>query len=147
MEKPKFIYVTHVNTSPEKLWAALTKPEFTRQYWNYDIESDWKPGSPVKLIRAGEKPKLNGVVLRYEPPRVLSYTFVPGCKQTELPPEKSSVTFEITVEFGVTKLTVTHEFQPDTKFLGETSQGWQCIISSLKSLLETGHALPFVWKS
>ena len=29
----RFVYVTYIRTTPEKLWEALTQPEFTRQYW------------------------------------------------------------------------------------------------------------------
>ena len=43
-----FVYVTYIRTTPERLWDALTTPEFTRQYWfNIDVTSDWKVGSPV----------------------------------------------------------------------------------------------------
>jgi uncharacterized protein YndB with AHSA1/START domain len=33
MSESKFVYVTYIRTTPEKLWRALTAPEFTRQYW------------------------------------------------------------------------------------------------------------------
>jgi uncharacterized protein YndB with AHSA1/START domain len=33
MSKPKFVYVTFIRTTPEKLWSALTSPELTKQYW------------------------------------------------------------------------------------------------------------------
>ena len=47
MANSSFVYVTFIKTTPEKLWTALTEPEFTRKYW-YGVaqESDWKPGSP-----------------------------------------------------------------------------------------------------
>ena len=46
MAKSEFVYVTYIRTTPEKLWRALTEPEFQRQFW-YGItqESDWKPGA------------------------------------------------------------------------------------------------------
>ena len=47
MDKAKFVYVTYISTTPEKLWDALTNPEMTRQYWgNHRNASDWQPGSP-----------------------------------------------------------------------------------------------------
>ena len=50
MSKPQFVYTTYIQTTPEKLWEALTNGEFTRQYWGgYRIESDWKPGSSMKF--------------------------------------------------------------------------------------------------
>jgi uncharacterized protein YndB with AHSA1/START domain len=47
MDKAKFVYVTYISTTPEKLWDALINPEMTRQYWgNHRNASDWQPGSP-----------------------------------------------------------------------------------------------------
>lgn len=46
-----FVYVTYIRTTPEKLWAALTQPEFTKKYWAETWQvSDWKPGSDWKLM-------------------------------------------------------------------------------------------------
>jgi uncharacterized protein YndB with AHSA1/START domain len=46
MKKPKLVYATYIRTTPKKLWAAITKPEFTRQYWGGGANvSDWKKGS------------------------------------------------------------------------------------------------------
>ena len=54
MENPTFVYVTHINTTPEKLWEALTQAEFTRQYWGgLQIQSDWTVGAPVSFIKPG----------------------------------------------------------------------------------------------
>ena len=33
MADSRFVYVTYIRTTPEKLWQALIEPEFTRQYW------------------------------------------------------------------------------------------------------------------
>ena len=32
MPKPEFIYISYIETTPEKLWEALTN-EFTMRYW------------------------------------------------------------------------------------------------------------------
>ena len=51
MEKPKLVYATYIRTTPKKLWAAITKPEFTRQYWaGLANVSDWKKGSPWQHV-------------------------------------------------------------------------------------------------
>lgn len=55
MNKPELVYVTYIRTTPEKLWAAITKPEFTRQYWaGVENVSDWKEGSKWEHI-GGDK--------------------------------------------------------------------------------------------
>jgi len=148
MEKPKFVYVTHINTTPEKLWDALTNPEFTQQYWGgRRVQSDWTVGASIKHLKADGAVELRGEVLQAEPPRLLSYTFLTASGD-RVPDKKSTrVTFEITTAFGVTKLTIVHDgFEPDSKLVFEITNGWQAILSSLKTLLETGAPLPFNYK-
>ena len=51
MEKSTFVYVTFIRTTPEKLWAALTQPEFTRQFFFDTVqECEWTVGSPWKIV-------------------------------------------------------------------------------------------------
>ena len=51
METTKFVYVTYIRTTPEKLWQGLTDPEFTRKYWcSTAQESDWKPGAAWRIM-------------------------------------------------------------------------------------------------
>jgi uncharacterized protein YndB with AHSA1/START domain len=46
-----FVYVTYIRTTPEKLWSALTDADFMRRYWfDMHIETDWKAGSPWRLL-------------------------------------------------------------------------------------------------
>jgi uncharacterized protein YndB with AHSA1/START domain len=142
MDKPQFVHVSYIATTPEKLWAALTNPEFTRQYWGgRSIQSDWKVGSPVRHVRADGGWDWEGEVLECEPPRVLSYTWksTTGEKDTR-------VTFKIEQTPTVLRLVVTHEgFEPGSKGLQQVTGGWQAILSSLKTLLETGKPLDFSW--
>ena len=75
MRKPEFIYVTYIETTPEKLWEALTDSRFTRQYWfDTEVRSDWKVGSPFALVMGG-KTTDTGEILEADRPRRLSYTF------------------------------------------------------------------------
>ncbi len=74
MGKPKFVYVTYINTTPEKLWSALTSGEFTEQYWfGSRIQSEWKVGSPLKIATGVAGKDWLGEVLQCEPPGLLSY--------------------------------------------------------------------------
>jgi uncharacterized protein YndB with AHSA1/START domain len=147
MEKPKFVYVTHINAPPEKVWEALTNPEFTRQYYGgRRIQSDWSVGASIKFLRPDGGIDLVGEVLRFEPPRVLSCTFI-DTRHTELPPEKPSrLTFEVAHAMGVTTLTITHdEFETGSRLVQVVGTGWQLIACSIKSLLESGKPLPIAW--
>jgi len=75
MSKPEFVYVTYIETTPEKLWEALTSSEFSKRYWfGTEVRSDWKVGSPFALVTDGETTD-TGEVLEADPPRRLAYTF------------------------------------------------------------------------
>ena len=48
--KPSYVYVTYIRTTPEKLWEALTSGDFSEKYWfGYRIETDWTVGAEFKL--------------------------------------------------------------------------------------------------
>lgn|ERR1700722_13527406 len=144
--KPKFVHVTYINTTPEKLWAALTTADFTQKYWmGQRIQSDWKAGAPVKFTKTDGTVKHIGEVLRFEPPKILSYSWSgKGCHSDVATEAASYVTFEITPDSGMTKLIVTHDgFEPGSKVFGDISGGWPIVLSGLKTFLETGKPLPF----
>lgn len=146
MNKPKFVYTTYIQTSPEKLWEALTSGDFTRKYWGgYRIESDWKVGAPMKFYAADGSLAHSDQVLIADRPKVLSYTWKPLGKH--MPDEPAStVTFELEQKGEFVKLTVTHsEFPEDSKMFPMISNGWPLVISSLKTLLETGTPLDFAF--
>ncbi len=141
MDKPKFVYVTYIATTPEKLWAALTNADFTQKYWNnVRVQSDWKMGSSIKYADA-RKTWWEGEILEAEPPRHLSYTFC----VTDSGEGPSRVVFEIEPEGNIVKLTLTHfDFEPTSKVLPRISTGWPQVLSNLKTLLESGSPLPDV---
>lgn len=140
MTESKFVYVTFIRTSPEELWSALTTPEFIRQYW-FDMtqETDWKVGSPWKMLFPDGRIADVGEVAEFEPPRRLAIRW-----RNEFRPELkaegwSRCVMELEPADGAVKLTVTHtiEFE-NSKFIEAVSGGWPKILSNLKSLLETG---------
>ncbi|MFE0177424.1 ArsR/SmtB family transcription factor [Streptomyces sp. NPDC059002] len=157
MDNKTFVYVTYIRTTPERLWQALTDPAFTDRYWGVSFRTDWAEGSPMAWTEADgsvtEDPEQ--IVLAHEPHRRLSYTwhtFTPQwAKANGIPEEtrarlaaerRSQVTFDIEPHGDQVKLTVTHEFDPAGALYAMCSQGWPAIVSSLKSLLETGEPLP-----
>jgi uncharacterized protein YndB with AHSA1/START domain len=142
MSKPEFVYVTYIETTPERLWEALTSSEFIRRYWfNTEVRSDWKVGSPWALVMDGKTTDV-GEILEAERPRRLSYTFK-HVSDEELKKERASkVVFTLEPHGKVVKLTLTHEgFVEGGKMLDSISKGWPAILASLKSLLESGAAL------
>jgi uncharacterized protein YndB with AHSA1/START domain len=143
MSGDRFVYVTYIRTTPDKLWEALTDPEFTRRYWfGTWQDSTWKVGSTWKLMFPDGRIADAGKVLEVDPPRRLVLKW-----RNEFRPELraegySCATFELEHLDEVVKLRVVHEIDVSgSKFIEAVSNGWPSILSSLKSLLETGEAL------
>jgi len=138
MNKPDFVYTTYIKTTPEKLWQALTNPEFTRQYWGTNT-SDWKKGSNWQHANvSGDTVLAAGKVIESNPPKrlVLSWA-APDNKADE-----SQVTFELEAIEDMVRLNVVHgNFKADSQMAEKVSAGWPRVLSSLKSLLESGKAL------
>ncbi len=158
MEKPEFVYTTYIKTTPESLWQALTEPSFTGRWWQATFDTDWKVGSTMTWNNHGvviADPEQ--VVLEADPYRRLTYTwhtFTPELNErlqfgdelfAKLSSEhRSRVTFDIEEAGELVKLTVIHDdFEPGSTAATMVSNGWPVLLSSLKTLLETGEPLPF----
>jgi uncharacterized protein YndB with AHSA1/START domain len=90
------------------------------------------------------RPADSGTVLKFEPPRLLSFTWHVGWPPEMKKEPPCCATFEIAPapQKGVVRLTITHdEFEVGSKTDEGASQGWPMILSNLKSLLETGEPL------
>jgi uncharacterized protein YndB with AHSA1/START domain len=142
MRKPEFVYVTYIETTPEKLWQALTDSAFSRRYWwDTQVVSDWKVGSPFALVLNGKTTDV-GEVLEADRPRRLSYTFHHVLNEAAHKEKPTRVTFVLEPFGKLVKLTLTHQdFAEDSVILDGISKGWPAILSSLKSMLETGTPL------
>lgn len=141
MEKPKLVYTTFIRTTPEELWGAITKPEFTHQYWGGAKNvSDWKNGSKWEHVFEDEADPVAvvGNVEESLPPRRLVLSWADPDNLAD----ESRVTFEIEAIEDMVCLTVTHgDFKADSAMAGKVSWGWPRVLSSLKSFLETGKGL------
>ena len=153
MEKTEFVYATFIRTTPEKLWEALTNGNFSEKYWfGFRFDVELKPGGNARILPPPgmeEKGQHGGKVLVCEPCRKLVYTWNPNDKPEVAKKRdgQSRVTYELTPMGAQVRLRLIHEnllpedveTNPDT-FKG-INNGWPAVISSLKSLLETGEAI------
>jgi uncharacterized protein YndB with AHSA1/START domain len=143
MTKSAFVYVIYIATTAETVWKALLEGEFTRQYWGHDNVSDWKPGSEWQHRRADATRTvvMLGQVLEAAPPNRLVLTWAEPANKANRALH-SRVTFEIETVDDMVRLTVTHgELEKGSDMERNISRGWPRVLSSLKSLLETGKAL------
>ena len=144
----KFLYVTYIRTTPEKLWEALTAPDFMRLYWGGCwADSTFEAGAPWKLYLPDGTLGDSGQILESEAPTRLVIQWR-NQFMAELHAEGDSrCTFDLTPMDDKVKLTITHEIaRPESKFIQAVSNGWPTILSSLKSFLETGDPLTFAQK-
>ena len=139
----RFVYVTFIRTTPEKLWDALTKPEFNRIYW-FDMwqDSDFREGSSWKLTFPDGRIADQGTIVTSEKPKRLVISWRNEWKAELKSEGVSRASFEIEPAGDSVKLTVIHEMPIEGSKLIETvSGGWPSILSGLKTLLETGEKL------
>jgi uncharacterized protein YndB with AHSA1/START domain len=144
MTRPVFVYAIYINAPREAVFDALTDPAMTRDYWRHENASDWKVGSSWRHVPTeGSADHGGGKVITVDRPSKLVYSWGETADQDN--PEKMGlVTFELTTQAGATRLVVIHEVVSEQE-LNDVSGGWPSVLSSLKSLLETGRSLGDLW--
>ena len=132
-------YVIYIAATPEIVWDGFVSPESNRIiFLGAELEAEWKPGGSMAWVGPGPDGKptkyVHGKVLRYDPPKLLQYTFQMG--QSD---KSSRVTVELVPETEATRVTVIHdEWSEDDSAYASTADGWARILSRLKTLIETG---------
>ena len=142
---PTQVYQVFIKASPEQVWDAITRPEFTARYFfGSRVQTTGEAGTPIRHL-AADSDELWGddAILESEPPRRLVHTWR-SLYDPEMAAEPSSrVTWEIEPQpGGVIKLTVIHDhLEGSPKTAAGVSGGWTFVLSGLKTLLETGEPL------
>ena len=138
----RFVYVTYIRTTPEKLWSALTTPDFMRQYWfGMTVDSDFRPGASWRLVFEDGRVADVGEIVEAIPPKRLVIAWRHQLRPELAAEGQAHCTMDLEEANGAVKLTITHGLdQPvaESKFIAAVSNGWPQILSNLKSLLETG---------
>jgi len=152
MTKPSFVYVSYIATTPEKVWQAFIDTDLMAQYWvgpksecaRVNV-SDWKPGSTWEHRRVDGSGIVDicGTVVESDPPRRLVYSWArPEEAGDTAKHSRVAIDIEPSID-GLVRLTVSHhDLELDPKMFEGVSGGWPAVLSNLKTLLETGRALP-----
>lgn len=138
-----FVYVTYIQSTPNKVFEAITRPELARRYWGHENVSDWQPGSRWEHIRANDERtvELVGKVIEIDPPKRLVMTWTNASQEAD-PDSYSRVTFDVEEYEDMVRLTVAHDdLLAGGGMAKGVSKGWPLVLSSLKSFLETGRGL------
>ena len=145
--KPNTVYVTYIAATPEKVWQGLTDPTFTKQYFaGFAVDVEPRTGGAFRMLYPDGRTHISGEVVDWSPPRRFCCTWVvegmPGF--AELP--ACLVTYDIEQAGDAVKLTMTeaHSWDVPEAILSGGRSGWPAILSSLKSLLETGKSLVII---
>jgi len=142
-EKTSFVYVTYIRSTPEKVFEAIIKPEIARRYWGHENVSDWRAGSSWEHVRIDEQRTVDlvGKVVEITPPTRLVITWA-NASQAADPASYSRVSFDVVAYEEMVRLTVTHdELEAGSGMAKGIQHGWPMVLSSLKSLLETGQGM------
>jgi uncharacterized protein YndB with AHSA1/START domain/DNA-binding transcriptional ArsR family regulator len=143
MDRPRHVFQVYIRTTPERLWQAITDPAFTERYFfKTRVDATWSNGEKLKYLDREGRLVVDGEILEAERPRrlVTTWSFRNDPELAGDPP--SRVTWEIEPLGDTCKLTLIHDdFTSETATFHSVVQGWPLVLSSLKSLLETGEAL------
>jgi uncharacterized protein YndB with AHSA1/START domain len=129
-----------INAPAAKVWDALTKPALIKQ-WQYgsDVITDWQPGSPIAFNSKweGQIYKQWGTILKYAPPKQLSYSlFAPRPDLEDKPENYFTMTYSLEETDGRTTVTITQDDPREQPAQAEADEQENSVLTSLKQLVE-----------
>lgn len=144
-ERQTHVFQIYVRCTPEQLWEGITSGAVTKRYFHdTTIESTWEPGSPVVYRNEDGSSAVEGEVIACDRPRSLSYSWHVLYDPAAAREAPSRVTWEIEQMGESCRLTLVHdEFPEGSVVFDNVGEGWPLLLSSLKSLIETGEPLSY----
>ena len=131
---------TEIDAPPAEVWAALTDPEQIKQYmFGSQVETDWKPGSPIvwKGEYEGKKYEDKGEIVEIEPERRLKVThYSPLSGQEDRPENYHSLVYELEESRGRTHVSLSQDNNPDEEAAEHSRANWEKMLAGLKQVVE-----------
>lgn len=133
-----------IGAAPEEVWEWLLEPERVEQYSLTMLEARPRAaGDPIRYLhRLTWQPVVSGVVEELVDARRLVHTYE---MQLPEPDPVSRVTLELLrYGEGICCLELLHEgLYRHTETFNSVSRSWDVLLSSLKTVIETGKPLPW----
>lgn len=141
--KPQQVYVTYIQTDIDSLWAALTEPDETVNYFfGTKIVSSMKKGDDIRFDMQDGKSAIQGKILENTPKSKFAYSFKGNKLEDGSVEPYSRVTYELEATENAVKFTLIHdEFEEENQTFNSVSGGWPIVVSGLKTYLETGKSI------
>ena len=143
MSRPSHVYEVIIRATPERIWEAITRSELTRDYfYGTLVESEWKPGAPLRYAYADGRVAAEGTVIEMDPPRRLVHTFSALWDDRVKADAPHRVSWTIEPMGSSCRVRVEHfDFEGPTATFESITGGLSVILSGMKTLLETGEPL------
>jgi uncharacterized protein YndB with AHSA1/START domain len=139
------VYQVFIKADPDRIWDAITKPEFTQRYFHGTRAAhELRAGGAYRLLGGDDSVLVDGEVLEVDPPRRFVHAWRALYDPEMGGEEPSRVTWEIEAQDGgISLVTVTHDRLEGAPKTAESvsGAGWMMVLSGLKTLLETGEPL------
>ena len=140
----EFTYDIYVGAPLAKVWKGIVDGDMTRHYvYGTRLESKLRKGAPYAYVGDGDFKVVDGEILEIKPEQRLVMSWKAHWDESVEKDTPSRVTFELSAAGpSTTRLHVIHDgFDGRTATYSGSVDGWPLMLSSLKSLLETGKPL------
>jgi uncharacterized protein YndB with AHSA1/START domain len=129
-----------INADASKVWNAITNPKMIKKYlFGTKVSTDWKVGSEISFQGnwQGKKFRDKGVIEKFEIEKLFQYTYwsvFSGLEDKKV--NYSLVTFELSGDDKITKLTVSQKGFADKTSQEHSDKGWSMVMQKIKELVE-----------
>lgn len=129
-----------INADSSKVWNALTNPKMIKKYlFGTKVITSWKVGSEIIFQGnwEGKKFRDKGIIAKLESEKLFQYTYWSVFSGLEDKEENYSlVTFELSSDEKITKLTVSQKGFADKTSQENSDKGWSIVLQKIKKLVE-----------
>jgi uncharacterized protein YndB with AHSA1/START domain len=143
MDDIGYAYEIYIAAPPSTVWKGLIDGDITRQYvYGTRFESELKKGAPYAYLGDGDFRVVDGQILEVEPEKRLVMTWSAHWDDSVSKDRASRVTYELSASGPSTRLRLVHDdFDRQRATYTGSIEGWPLMLSSLKTIVETGKPL------